>query len=140
MRVITQPPGLHEHDYRAVKTIYFGLRCPESTMAAVMETLAGREVSYLQVISPQYGAILTNHLKPEHKQYAAYLSKAAEIVRREPYRQEVQSVDFSSSKSTPQRPVIYVQYLRAPNKWVNHYLTLPEIDEQYTALDLPNAA
>lgn len=166
VRVITQPPGLHDHDYRAVKVIYFGLRCPESTMMAVMETLAGREVNYQQVMSPHSsyaltpttisdhhasapryraqcapindGAIFLDYLKPEQKQYAAYLRRAAEIVRREPYCEEVQLVDFSGDKSTSHKPVIFVQYLRAPNKWVNHYLTLPEIDKQYSALGLPN--
>lgn len=165
VRVITQPPGLHDHDYRAVKVIYFGLRCPESTMMAVMETLAGRNVTYQQVSSPQSsyalksvpipdlcasapryrancapindGAIFPDYLKPEQKQYAAYLSRAAEIVRREPYCQEVQLVDFSGARSTPNKPVIFVQYLRAPNKWVNHYLTLPEIDKQFAALSFP---
>jgi hypothetical protein len=166
VRVITQPPGLHKHDYRAVKVIYFGLRCPESTRMAVMEALAGRGVTYQQVVSPQSsyalksatlpdqygsaprykancapisdGAIFPDYLKPEQKQYAAYLSRAAEIVRREPYCQEIQLVDFSGAKSTPNNPVIFVQYLRAPNKWVNHYLTLPEIDKQYVALGLTN--
>jgi Protein of unknown function (DUF2971) len=36
VRVITVPPGLHEHDFRAVKVVYFGLRCPESTKVAIM--------------------------------------------------------------------------------------------------------
>lgn len=164
VRVITQPPGLHEHDYRAVKVIYFGLRCPESTKMAVMEALAGRCVTYQQVISPQSsyelnamaipdkyesapkykqnlapindGAIYTEYLKPEQMQYAAYLIKAAEIVRREPYCQEIQLVDFSTHKSTPAKPIIFVQYLRAPNKVINHYLTLPEIDKQHATLGL----
>ena len=164
VRVITQPPGLHEHDYRAVKVIYFGLRCPDSTRMAVMEVLAGRGVTYQQVTSPQTSyelkaiaipdkytsapqyklnlapinedAIYTEYLKPEQIQYADYLSKAAEIVRREPYCREIQLVDFSAGKSTADKPIIFVQYLRAPNKWVNHYMTLPEIDKQYAALGL----
>lgn len=168
VRVITQPPGVHEYDYRAVKVIYFGLRCSESTRMAVMETLAGRAVTYQQVISPQAsyalkaiaipdayasaqkfrenlapindGAILPDYLKPEQKQYATYLSKAAEIVRREPYCQVIQSVDFSGSRSTASKPIIYVQYLRSPNKWVNHYLSLSEIDKEYAALGLPRDA
>lgn len=168
VRVITQPPGLHEHDYRAVKVIYFGLRCPDSTRMAVMETLAGRCVTYQQVISPQAsyalkaiaipdayasapkfrqnlapindGAISPNYLKPEQRQYAAYLSKAAEVVRREPYCREIQLVDFSGSRSTPSKPIIFVQYLRSPNKWVNHYLSLPEIDKECAALGLSHDA
>jgi hypothetical protein len=166
VRVITTPSGLHEHDYRATKTIYFGLRCAETTRLAVMDVLAGRGVAYKQVVSPQSsyrlksvsipdayasapkykqnlavitaGAIYPDYLKPEQMQYQEYLRKAAEIVRREPYCREVQLVDFSGSKSTPDQPVIFVQYLRAPNKWVNHYLTLPEIDRQYEQLRLEN--
>lgn len=164
VRVITVPPGLHEHDYRAVKVVYFGLRCPESTQAAIMEALAGRGVAYEKMTSPQSsyalrstsipdlyasapkfkenlapineGAIYPDYLKPELKQYAAYLRKAAEIVRREPYCQEIQLVEFSGARSRPGKPIIFVQYLRAPNKWVNHYLTLAEIDKQHAALRL----
>ena len=165
VRVISAPPGLHDHDYRAVQVVYFGLRCPEPTKIAIMEVLAGRGVTYQQVISsqPSYvlkstsipdlyasvakykqnlapigqGAISPGYLKPEQKQYAAYLEKAAEIVRREPYCQEIQLVDFSVSRSKPGKPIIFVQYLRAPNKWVNHYLSLAEIEKAYTALGLP---
>jgi Protein of unknown function (DUF2971) len=165
VRVITVPVGPHEHDFRAVKTVYFGLRCPDTTKVAVMEALAGRGVTYEQVTSPpasyalksvpiadQYasaptfkenlapiidGAICPEYLKPEQKQYATYLVKAAEIVRREPYCKEIQLVEFSSSRSKPGEPVIFVQYLRAPNKWVNHYLALAEIDKEHAALRLP---
>lgn len=164
VRVVTTPPGAHEHDYRAVKKILFGLRCPESTRVAVMEALAGRGVAYEQIESPEAsyllrsrpiadafasapkyrlnlapineGAIYPGHLKPDQKPYQTYLYKAAEIVRREPYCREIQLVNFSASKSTPQQPVICVQYLRAPNKWFNHYLTLPEIDAKYAELGL----
>ncbi|MDQ2139851.1 DUF2971 domain-containing protein [Alcaligenaceae bacterium B3P038] len=166
VRVITQPPGRHNHDYRAVKVIYFGLRCPESTKMAVMETMAGRDITYQQVISPQSsyvlkaliipdrcvsatrymancafiedGAILPEYLKPELKQYAEYLNKAAEVVRRDPYCQAIQFVNFSGDKGSPNKPVILVQYRRAPSKWVNRYMTLAEIDKQYSALGLPN--
>lgn len=163
VRVVTTTSGRYPYDYRAVKAIHFGLRCPELTRTEVMRTLAGRGVKYMQVSSlgasyalgaveipdpfhgePKYKislaniadhAIQTDYLKPEQKQYAAYLSKAAEIVRREPYCSEIELVEFSGSKSKPDAPVIFVQYQRAPNKWVNHYLTLPEIDEQYARLD-----
>jgi hypothetical protein len=165
VRVVTTPPGLHEHDYRALKSVHFGLRCPESTRLAVMEALAGRGVRYEQIESPSVsyalssrpiqdaygsapkyrlnlapineGAICPDYLKPAQKQHQTYLYKAAEIVRREPYCKEIQLVDFSGSKSTSERPIIFVQYLRAPNKWFNHYLSLPEIDKQYDELRLP---
>ncbi|NBQ67484.1 MAG: DUF2971 domain-containing protein [Nitrosomonadaceae bacterium] len=162
VRLVTSPPGLHEHDFRAVKRVYFGLRCLESTRLAVMETLAGRDILYEQIESPgdsyalisnpipdvcasefkykqnlapiSESAINPDSLRPELKQYQDYLYKAAEIVRREPYCKEIELVDFSHSKSTLEQPVIFVQYLRAPNKWKNHCFTLPEIDSQYEKL------
>ncbi|MBQ0937261.1 DUF2971 domain-containing protein [Ideonella paludis] len=164
VRIVATPAGLHEHDFRAVREVYFGLRCPEETRLAVMEALAGRGVTYKQVSSPYpsyvlnaveiadayasapayrsrvasivTGAIDTTYLKPDLHQYAKYLQKAAEIVRREPYCEGIQNVDFSTSKSTPGNPVVYVQYLRGPNKWVTHHLTLRQIDEQYARLGL----
>jgi hypothetical protein len=162
VRVITTVAGLHEYDFRAVKAIYFGLRASEETKSKIMEALAGRGVRYMQVTSPEHayqlesaeipdafqdarpymwrlapiveGAISVNYLKPEQKRHAHYLARAAEIVRREPYCQEIQLVDFSVSRSTSERPVIFVQYQRAENRWENHYLTLLEIDEQYERL------
>jgi hypothetical protein len=162
VRVVTTPAALHEHDYRAVKKVFFGLRCPESTRLAVMNTLAGRGVTYEQVVSPATsylltsepirdecegapnfkqnlapiidGAICPDYLKPDQKIYQDYLFKAAEIVRREPYCLEIQLVEFSGSKGTKEEPVIFVQYLRSADKWINHYLTLQEIDEQYNGL------
>lgn len=164
IRVVTSAAGRHQYDYRAVKSIYFGLRCPDSTRDRLMKDLAGRGILYRQVVSstPSYllravdvvdpfqnaarykdkiapiaaGAIYPDYLKPELKQYSHYLSKAAEIVRREPYCEEIELVDFSGSHSKPGRLVIFVQYRRAENKWVNHYLTLPEIDERYAQLHL----
>lgn len=166
VRILATPVGLHDHDFRAVREVYFGLRCLEETRLAVMDALAGRGVSYKQVSSPhpsylleamripdayasapRYrervapivdGAIYPDYLTPELKRHAGYLLKAAEIVRREPYCEEIQNVDFSSSKSTPEKPVIFVQYLRGPNKFVNHYFTLEQIDEQYALLGLQN--
>jgi hypothetical protein len=165
VRILATPHGMHDHDFRAVREIYFGLRCPDETRVAVMETLAGRGVTYKQVASPYPSyilhaevipdtfaaapaylsrvapiddrAILPDYLKPELRQYAAYLVKAAEIVRREPYCERIQLVEFSSFKGTPEAPVIFVQYVRAPNKYVNHYLTLGQIDEQYGKLGHP---
>lgn len=162
VRIVTSPPGAHAHDFRAVKVVYFGLRCEEATRLAVMEKLAGRNVRYEQVVSPdgtytlasepiadafaaapaymqtmapiQDGAIYTSHLKPEQQPFAKYLSMAAEIFRREPYCQEVQLVDFSGSQSAPGKPIIFVQYLRGPNKWVTCHLSIPEIEEQFAKL------
>ncbi|SSW66664.1 hypothetical protein AVE30378_02203 [Achromobacter veterisilvae] len=165
VRIVTHP-SLHEYDYRAVQVVYFGLRCAEDVTDSVMKALAGRGVRYFQVVSPpasyalkskvipdryadapKYldnlapigeGAIYPDYLKPDQKQYTDYLYKAAEIVRREPYCQEVVNVDISQHKSAPGNPVIFVQYLRGPAKFVSLYLTLPEIERGYAALGIGN--
>jgi hypothetical protein len=129
-----------------------------------MEALAGRGVTYKQVSSPHPsyvlqateipdayastpayrarvapildGAICTDYLKRDQQRYAGYLQKAAEIVRRDPYCEGVQNVDFSSSKGTPEMPVVYVHYLRDREKVVTRHLTLGQIDEEYARLGL----
>ena len=162
VRVVTTPSGLHEHDFRAVKEIYFGLRCPLDTRIAIMETLAGRCVKYKQVTSPTHSYLLaaedvpdaflssppykshiapieehaidTTNLAPEFARHADYLRMAAEIVRRDPYCPLVETVGFSMDRSTPQNPVIFALYQRIPGKWVRTYLTPKEIDEQFKSL------
>ncbi|MEI5604067.1 hypothetical protein, partial [Streptomyces brasiliscabiei] len=80
VRVITQPPGRHDHDYRALKVIYFGLRCPEATMLAVMEALAGRGVTYQQVISPQSSyALKSVAVADQYSSAAQYKANCAPI-------------------------------------------------------------
>lgn len=162
VRVIATPAGLHEHDFRAVREVYFGVRCPTETRLAVMSALAGRRVKYKQVVSPHpsYGlsdeeipdvyadspefrqriapiaehAILTSHLKPDLQPYIAYLHKAAEIVRRDPYCPSVEMVEFSVTRSTPGSPIVFVQYERKPGKHVTKHFSLTEIDAQYSTL------
>ncbi len=163
IRIVTSLAGRQEYDFRAVTSIYFGLRMKPDHKQAIMETLAGRGIKYfqielannsytfssVQVVDPysdipryRYSiapikewAIAPEYLKEELRQYSSYLYKAAEIVRREPYCSEVEMVEFSSEKSTPGNPVIFVQYKRSENRWVNHYLTLDEIDAQYSAIE-----
>lgn len=131
---------------------------------SVMRALAGRGVSYKQVVSPHpsyllavedlidafadappyrdhvapiaENAILTSYLKPELLPYVDYLRKAAEIIRRDPYCPLVETVEFSCSRSAPGAPVVYVQYQRQPGRWVTKHLSLTEIDAQYTALHI----
>lgn len=162
VRVITTVSGKQPYDFRAVKSVYFGHRMEDSKQLKIMEELAGRGITYYKIEpdknsyrlkyapisdphqnAPHYlysigtivdGAIYTNDLKPELKKYEEYLYKAAEIVRREPYCNQIEHVDFSTSKGTPNAPVIFVHYEREPNKFINHYLTLAEIDTQFVKI------
>jgi hypothetical protein len=164
VRITTASSGKQPYDFRAVKAIYFGYRMEEAKQLKMMEELAGRGISYHKIEimkgvykltskpvddtyidAPRYrysiGKIVTSaicntdYLKPELKKYADYLYKAAEIVRREPYCDQIDNVDFSTSKGTLNAPVVYVQYERLPDKFVNHYLTLPEIDKLFAKID-----
>lgn len=166
VRVITSESGRQSYDYRAVKAVYFGLRMPEELQDRIMRELSGRGAKYHKmnmaddyrffplpledayVDTPKYKysiapildwAITPEHVNEKYKKFVDYLFKAAEIVRREPYCNAVEMVEFSAEKSSPEKPVIFVQYKRDENRYVNHYLTLLEIDEQYAQItDLEN--
>lgn len=162
IRVITSQSGQHEYDFRAVKAIYFGLRMCDEHKDRLMYALRGRGIEYQQIslkeksyqlcffnVEDKYkeyarykysvapiadGAINPEYVNDKYKNYVDYLYRAAEIVRREPYCNQIDMVEFSSTKSTPEQPVIFVQYERKKFRHINHYLTLTEIDEQYAQL------
>ena len=163
VRVVTTASGKQPYDYRAVKAIYFGARMQNKEKRDdIMKALAGRGIKYFQIeteglsykltarpltdlfaAAPRYkysiapianGAITSDYLKPELQKYGDYLYKAAEIVRREPYCNQINYVDFSSTKSSKKSPVIFVQYQRADNQHIIHYLSISEIEAQYALI------
>lgn len=160
IRIITPKYGRIDYDYRAVTAIYFGLRMDAQDKNLIMESLKGRSIKYYQMIlkpgSYQLACDPIKELFPDappykyniaaisdyaidiynnkFKEQQHYLLKAAEIVRREPYCQSVDNVMFSSSKSTMDKPIVVVQYEVNPSYTYNHYLTLEEIDEQYSKI------
>ena len=127
-----------------------------------MRTLAGRGIQYFEIklvnnaykliaepitdiflSSPKYnykisevenGAINLNFLKPEQLKFSAYLAKAVEIVRRDPYCEKIISADFSPSKGTINNPVIFVTYENKQNQWINKFLTISEIEIDYSLI------
>jgi hypothetical protein len=64
-------------------------------------------------------------------EFKPYLQKMAEIVRREPYCNEVLMVEVSHDKSKPGKPVFFGQYQRSEFRYENLYLSPKEIDEKY---------
>lgn len=163
IRITPSSSGKHHYDYRALRSVYFGLRMPEEEKTLMMEKLQGRGISYFNIIlkAGSYN-LLTEKLEDEYhgvskyldslaeveeyaipqlsandkyKAYEEYLYKAAEIVRREPYCNKIELVAFSSSHGNPENPIVFVQYQRNSGKVINHYLTISEIDEQYKKLD-----
>lgn len=161
IRIVTPEYGRVDYDYRAVTAIYFGLRMNDQDKKLIMQNLKGRNIKYYQItlknesyelayksiqdlfldasrykynIAPISEYAIDTYDKKFLK-YHHYLSKAAEIVRRDPYCQSVDIVMFSTNKSTPETPVVLVQYKISPPFIYNHYLTLKEIDEQYKAIN-----
>lgn len=158
VRIVTSQSGEHEYDYRAVKSIYFGYRMQKEKQIEIMKRLAGRDINYYKVtIKDGYtfnkvsvkdefinhskykysvglvnkDAIPSEPFDEKYRPHMHYLHKAAEIVRRDPYCDLIETVEFSNEKGTPKNPTIYVWYKRKENKWMKQLLTLPEIDEKY---------
>jgi len=159
IRVVPSKSGKHHYDYRALTSVYFGARMSEDQKVLMMEKLQGRGVSYFTIVLKAGSYVLQaeelvdkyqgvkkymdglaeveDHairelpVNDKYKKYEEYLHKAAEIVRREPYCNKIELVEFSSSRGNPENPVVFVQYRRNGEKWVNHYLTICEIDKQY---------
>jgi len=161
-RVVTSESGLQSYDYRAVKAIYFGLRMPKERTREVMKRLCGRGIKYHQIhlkdnsykftfesledlyptdnkymysIAPiAEHAVDPSTLNEQWAEFSPYLSKMAEIVRREPYCNEVQMVEVSHDKSKPGKPVFFGQYQRSEFRYENMYLTPKQIDERYSKI------
>lgn len=162
-RVVTSESGSQNYDYRAVKSIYFGLRMAEEKIQEVMKRLSGRGIKYYQIhlkdnsykfaaepiedlyptskkymysIAPlaEY-AVDPNTLNEKWAEFAPYINKMAEIVRREPYCNEVLMVEVSYDKSKPGKPVFFGQYQRSKYRYENMYLTPKQIDEMYSKID-----
>lgn len=162
IRVVTSVAGLQQYDYRAVKAIYFGLRMPEERKQEVMKRLCGRGIKYYQIhlknnsykfsaeaiddqsptdmkylysIAPiaEY-AVDPSTLNEKWSEFSPYLDKMAEIVRREPYCNEVQMVEVSHDKSKLGKPVFFGQYQRSKYRYENMYLTPEQIDERYSRI------
>ena len=163
VRLVTSAAGLQHYDYRAVKAIYFGLRMSEERKQKVMKRLCGRDIKYYQIhlksssykfsaeaIDDQYStdtkylysispiaeyAVDPSTLSEKWSEFSPYLDKMAEIVRREPYCNEVQMVEVSHDKSKPGKPVFFGQYQRSKYRYETMYLTPEQIDERYSRIN-----
>ena len=76
-------------------------------------------------------AVDSRSLGAQWTEFAPYLQKVAEIVRREPYCNELQMVEVSPEKSKPGKPIFFGQFQRSEFRYENIYFSLEEVDEQY---------
>lgn len=163
IRIITPSEGKQYYDFRAVRSIYFGLRMKKENIRLIMETLQGRGIKYFQMqlkantyelthqliedlyptkqkykysISPidEY-TIDVQSLDEKWSKYKPYLFKLAEIARREPYCQEVTMVALDTTQSTINNPIFFAQFKRKEYRYQNIYLTIKEIDDAFELID-----
>ena len=163
IRIVSSNSGQQHYDFRAVKAIHFGLRMVDEQKKEIMRRMQGRGIKYYQVklkdgsyklisdpvedcyqtdekylysIAPIAElAVDPKSLNPKWENYTSYLPKVAEIVRRDPYCNEVLLVDISESKSKSDAPIFFGQFERAKNRYENYYFTTDEIDKEYSQIN-----
>ena len=163
LRIISQEIGFKNYDYRAVKSIYFGIRFPNDKKQSVMKTLKGRKINYFQMtLKPNTYTLFANEIDDLYptkekylysiapigeiatdaslftgdlEQYKPFIPKIAEIVRREPNCKRVLLIEYSTHKSKPGKPVFFGQYQMNNSKYHNLYLTPEDIDEKFSLID-----
>ena len=161
IRIVSDEPGKHQHDFRAIDEIYFGLRMSQAYKERLMFELKGRKIKYFQMEmakgaynfvanpitdnyknAPSYlykvspvmdGAVDEKSVQPRFKHLTAYLQKAIEVARREPYCIEVVMADFSYT-CPDDAPFIFVHCNRTDQEYSNFEYTLTEIDSVYNLI------
>jgi hypothetical protein len=158
-RIITNAAGPMPHDFRAIKTIHFGLHMPQEQMEAVMERMQGRGIAYYKMHrstaayglksepiadafagAPRYlyqvGPTGENPFDTyaegaEKEELLPYLYKAVEVQRRDPYCSEVQYAERCLGQDRTGQ--IYVHY-RYNDSYYNRYFTRDEIVALYAQI------
>jgi hypothetical protein len=162
VRIITDKPGLHYYDYRAVASIYFGLRMKDEQKEQLMFALKGRGIKYFQMqmaskaysflpfpvedkylSAPKYmykvapvmpGAEDISGVQEHFRKHSGYLNKAIEVARREPYCIKVITSGFSFTCPI-ERPVIFVHCQRSDIEYGNFEYSLGELDALYNSIE-----
>ena len=158
-RIITDKEGRMPHDFRAIKSIHFGLKMPQEQIDAVVERMQGRGITYFKMErsptayslkavpladpftrAPRYlyhivlvgeGAFDTYAEGQEKQELLPYLQKAVEIQRRDPYCTKVEFAERCSDRDRPSQIFVHYQY---NSQWYNRYFTKVEIDSLYSQI------
>ncbi|MFA6196462.1 MAG: DUF2971 domain-containing protein [Sulfurimonas sp.] len=160
-RIISIQSGIIKYDYRAVKSIYFGLKMEEEQKDEIMRKLQGRGIKYYQIelknnsyeffdksvedlyktdkkylysIAPILPCAITNI---ENLEYEPYFYKVAEIVRREPYCNSVLFVTIDKENSKDKALVFIVSFFEKlpPAPVLKQSYSMEEIDKLYAEID-----
>lgn len=158
-RIITDNVGLMPHDFRAVKSIYFGLHMPQTQMEEVMQRMQGRGIAYYKMerspiayglkvipvadlfasaprylyrVAPVTDYALDTYVEGEERAaLLPYLHKAIEIQRRDPYCTEVCYADRCTSEERAGQ--LYVNYFYGI-QYYNRYFTKDEVEQLYAQI------
>ena len=164
IRIITENYGLQNYDYRAIKSIYFGLKMSNDQIEEMMKLLQGRQIKYFHMhlkansfefeakpindnypttqkykysIAPMAEELSSFTISKEgYEKFSPYLQKMAEIVRREPDCYEVTYVDLNFSKSTLDHPIFFAQYKTKENSIpITLHYSLNKIDDEFKLIN-----
>ncbi|WP_138380994.1 DUF2971 domain-containing protein [Luteithermobacter gelatinilyticus] len=163
VRIITRTAGKNHYAPAAMTGIYFGCRCEGSFIQEVRGKLKGRDLRYYKIefSDNSYSMVARDleydtaidgerieHLAPieesaipgledikeEYKPFYEYLTKAAEIVRRDSSCEKIVLVDFSTYKERDGKPAVFVQYeTNVPTQFynvLNQYFYIDELQQQ----------
>ena len=154
IRACVGSSGIREYDFRALKAVYFGVRCSSRIIRITMRLLRGRKLKYYQMqlvegsyklepvpIDDRYiGATPYRervapiaedvpYLDEKIMPYEREIRAAIEIARRDPYCERVCDAYLSGQKGTYDNPVFYVTYDRSDGLPRILYYSAEEIRE-----------
>jgi len=166
IRIITDNFGKHHYYFKAVKSIYFGLKMLESEKDKLMSALKGRGIRYFQMqlsdnsykfyaapIQDNYRdckpyihkittvskvAIDKETVQKGYRKFIPYLYKAIEIARHNLYCKHVEYAEFCSTNSKLDDPIIFVNCEMTNGESVNFYYSLSEIENIFLSLNKNN--
>ncbi len=158
IRIICAKSGTVKYDYRAVKSIYFGLKMQKEQENEIMKKLQGRGIKYYKIKLKDntynlYPEPVKDLYETEKKylysiapiqeyaisnisdKYKEYYFKVAEIVRREPYCDSLEIIIIDKEKSKLNNPTFLVQFLWKKSIKINQYYSIKEIDKLYNLIN-----
>ena len=149
VRIICSKFGSIEYDYRAVKSIYFGLKMEKEEENKIIEKLQGRGINYYKIKlkknSYKFYAEPVEDLYKIDKKYLysiaevmpctikdintknPYIQKAIEIVRREPYCNSIINIKEKNNS-------IEVYFFKEHPITLKQEYTYNEIDKLYSSI------
>jgi hypothetical protein len=146
VRIICSKPGAIEYDYRALKSIYFGLRMNDKEQNKIMRELQGRGIRYYKIKLKNNSYIF--EAEPIEDKYKTnkkylysiaqveecaikdidynniYIKKAIEIVKREPYCNSIIYIKDNNSS-------VEVSFFKEHHIVLKQEYSYQEIDKLY---------